>query len=54
MNIQIFNKNAAPRGEEPKGSNASKDWFKEIKLAEDLLSFRKTRNTALSLRNYTE
>jgi hypothetical protein len=44
----------APRGKEPKGSNASKDWFQEINLAEDLINFKKTRNTALSFSNYPE
>jgi len=45
---------ATPSGEEPKGSNAGKDWFREINLAEDLLNFKKTRSTALHFSSYPE
>jgi hypothetical protein len=43
---QIYCFYAVPRGEEPKESNAGKDWFKEINLAEDLLNLKK-KNTQL-------
>jgi hypothetical protein len=34
---------AAPRGEEPNGSNASNNWFQKINLAEDLLNFKRQK-----------
>jgi hypothetical protein len=51
---QIYCFYAVPRGEEPKESNAGKDWFKEINLAEDLLNFKKNKNTALHFSSYPE
>jgi hypothetical protein len=41
------------RVENPSGQNSIKAWFKEARLAPDLLNF-KTRTTALKFNNYPE
>jgi hypothetical protein len=40
---QIYCFYAAPRGKKRQGKNATKEWFKEVSLAIDLLNLKKNK-----------